>query len=120
MDMSFNTIMLGLLHETLSLNSNNDVIINTFGYEYYKNIQSIEKINIKKDNIQQLINELGNDIIMVKLADRLHNMKTLKHLSPTRWQEKANETMNLFVPLAEAMEIEELKMELEHLSLDYL
>jgi len=122
MDMPFSTIILGLLHETSSINSNlnKDDVINEFGNEYYENIQSIDKLNLKTDNINQLINELSHDIIIVKLADRLHNMKTLKHLSQTRWQEKATETMKLFLPLANAMEIEELKMELEHLSLEYL
>ena len=57
---------------------------------------------------------------MVKLADRLHNMKTLKHLSPTRWQSKAKETLELFSPIAEKMGLQELKLELDHLSVEHI
>lgn len=122
MDMPIDTVILGLLHESLSPNCkiNTDVIKHEFGDTIYKKIQSVENLLIQEITINQLLDKYDNDIIMVKLADRLHNMKTLQYLSPTRWQEKAQETNELFLPIASALELEELKLELEHLSLEYM
>lgn len=122
MDLPLDTIILGLLHEVYSPDTSitEENIINDFGKEIHTKIIRLENMVLKENNISQLLNDYSDDIILVKLADRLHNMKTLKHLSPTRWKEKASETMKLFIPLAEAIGLESLKMELEHLSLEYL
>ncbi|MBI9012527.1 MAG: HD domain-containing protein [Clostridiales bacterium] len=122
MDLPIDTVILGLLHETISPDSkiNKDKILNEFGENIYQKIHLINNLDFHEMNVNQIFSEYDDDIIMIKLADRLHNMKTLKHLSQTRWKEKAQETMNLFLPIASAMELEELKMELEHLSLEYM
>jgi GTP pyrophosphokinase len=121
MDLPLDTIILGLLHEALSPGTTitKETLMNKFGTTVYDNIQLVEQIVITKKNITQLLIDYNSDIIMIKLADRLHNMKTLQHLSPVMWEVKAKETIQLFMPLAQAMGLEEFSMELEHLSLKY-
>lgn len=126
------TVATGLLHDTVEdTHTTIEKIDELFGHEVAELVDGLTKISRitfekKRDreaeNFRKMILAMGKDIrvILIKLADRLHNMRTLDALAPEKQKKIARETMDIYAPLANRLGIGWMKTELEDLSFKYL
>ena len=130
--MDVDAVCAGLLHDTIEDTDVTDQMIREiFGVEVAEMVQGVTKLkklsfSSKEDeqaeNIRKMFFAMAKDsrIVIIKLADRLHNMRSLEHLSHDRQVAIAKETREIFAPLAGRLGISQIKCELEDLSLKYL
>jgi len=126
------TVVTGLLHDTLEDTlSTEEELRQLFGDEVTEMVDGVTKISKitfktseerQAENFRKMLLAMARDIrvILVKLADRLHNMRTLDYQPEERRQKIARETADIFAPLANRLGISWIKSELEDLSLRYL
>ena len=127
-----NTIYAGLLHDVIEdCDVTKEEFIDLFGEEIYSLVESVTKISNLKftdekeylaANHRKILMAMAKDVrvILVKLADRLHNMRTLEYMTPEKQKKIAKETLEVYAPIAHRLGIAEIKNELEDLAFFYL
>ena len=132
MEMDDATVCAALLHDVVEDTTiTHEDLIQEFGEEIAGMVDGVTKLgklnyaSLKEQQVEdyrKMFLAMGKDIrvILIKLADRLHNMRTLKYLSRDRQIANASETMELYAPLANRLGMYSLKWELEDLSFKYL
>ena len=124
------TLCAGLLHDIIEdTNTPPERIEREFGHDVRELIEGVTKIDklgarrtTSSENLRKIILAMSKDIriILIKLSDRLHNMRTLKHLPEAKRIEKAREAIEIFAPIAYKLGMYKIKAELEDLGLRYL
>ena len=132
LELDRDTIIAGLLHDVVEDTFiSEEEVSSKFGSEVAELVDGVtklgqlnydaDKLDVQGENLRKMFLAMAKDIrvILIKLADRLHNMRTLQYMSPEKQKEKARETMDIYAPIAQRLGISKLKIELDDLSLKY-
>ncbi|HAC56414.1 TPA: bifunctional (p)ppGpp synthetase/guanosine-3',5'-bis(diphosphate) 3'-pyrophosphohydrolase [Candidatus Saccharibacteria bacterium] len=135
--LDIDTVLAGVLHDTVEdTETSLPTIENLFGRDVAFLVDGVTKVSqarsgmrdlssylpATKDNLTKLLIAVGQDVrvIIIKLADRLHNMQTLQHLSREKQLKIARETLEVFAPLADRLNMGRVRVQLEELAFSYL
>lgn len=135
--MDIDSVLAGVLHDTVEdTDTSLTEIENYFGHDVAFLVDGVTKVSQARsgmrdissylpgtrDNLTKLLIAVGQDVrvIIIKLADRLHNMQTLDHMVHLKQQKIARETLEVFAPLADRLNMGRVRVQLEELSFSYL
>lgn len=132
LEMDKETIVAGLLHDVVE---DTEVTMQQIEQEFGKEIANLvggvtklgklsytsDTVEIQAENLRKMFLAMAKDIrvIIIKLADRLHNLRTLKFMSPEKQRDKALETIEIYAPLAQRLGISKIKSEIDDLAFKY-
>lgn len=132
LEMDKETIAAGMLHDVVEdTKFTEEDIRREFGDEVALLVDGVtklgrlsyssDKLEVQAENLRKMFLAMAKDIrvIIIKLTDRLHNMRTLQFMTPAKQKEKAKETMDIYAPIAQRLGISKIKTELDDLALKY-
>lgn len=136
-DMDIDTVLAGVLHDTVEdTDATLAEIENLFGRDVAFLVDGVTKVSQAragmrdlesylpqtKDNLSKLLIAVGQDVrvIIIKLADRLHNLSTLQHMSQAKQKKIARESLEVFAPMADRLGMGRVRMQIEELAFSYI
>ena len=127
------TIVAGMLHdvvedtvmtsEELAAEFGDEVALLVDGVTKLTQLDYVaDKVEVQAENLRKMFLAMAKDIrvILIKLADRLHNMRTMQYQTPKKQKEKSRETLDIYAPIADRLGISKVKVELDDLAFKYL